>query len=167
MLYKKEEKIGFDKLEQLIKTQSPLAILEEGPNFEMGWDVMVSYPIQIKEGGVITNYTIDNKQVYIKHIYEIKVRNITHNQYNTILLEKRKYDEMMKAAFELKAIPFFIVFFSDNYYAKWNLYNMPILPEISKILTNVNTVRNTYEKVRKDFFELQLTTQNTKKLQLQ
>lgn len=49
-------------------------------------------------------------------IFEVKNRAVSHNTYNTTIIEKSKFDYMRKAAKEMKVQPLLFVFFKDNKY---------------------------------------------------
>lgn len=55
----------------------------------------------------------------VLNVVEIKVRNSPYNKYPDWILEEKKYKALLAEADEFSAL--YVNFFSDNYFAIWNL----------------------------------------------
>ncbi len=78
---------------------------------------------------------------------EIKYRNFNSNKYDTILLEKKKYDNLMKFEDDNNIGIYYISIYEDNIY----FFNLrKIIPNITTIKCPETTDFNNNEKIKKE-----------------
>ncbi len=147
--YEYWEKIGYDYLVDILHTKSNNVQSKATPLYHH-FDAWVRYPITYPNGNP---YKISDKQQYIHHIYEIKIRHIASTVYNTSYMELDKYESVMDEYRRTGHVPHYLVLYPDGVYIDYNLLDVHIL-DLSRTAMNQQTVWSTSEKKDKTVINL-------------
>lgn len=93
-------------------------------------------------------------------IFEVKVRSISSTNFKTSIIEKPKYDFLLREADRLNAIPFVFIFYIDNKVLVQNLLDSSCIKKNIVKEAPKTTMGDRYKKI-KTFIEIPITTYNT------